>query len=384
MSERRIGGTREDGRNVHPLIGLLEGEAAEQRVSFPAKQRFEPAPGGKGRPSFAPADGKNPSYYGLPVVKEPVWEWMIPAYFFVGGLAGASATLAGAAVVARDPRLERLGYRARWTAAAGTAISAGLLIADLGRPERFILMLRVFRPTSPMNVGTWILSGAGAGTGTAAAATLLPRRFAPVGDAAALSGAVFGLPLAAYTAVLVTNSVIPVWKGARRTLPVLFVGSAVASAAALLDLLPVTPRETGVLRRMGEAGKMLELAGGRAVMREVTHGSPRAAEPLRKGLSGALWRGAEILTFSSLVLGLTGGRRTRRIAALLALAGSAMVRFAVHEAGKASAADPQATFEQQRLRRDVLERGAERAREEERTAFHAGAPEEAGAPVPAG
>src|SRR5712691_2949745 len=125
------------------------------------------------------------NYYDLPLLKKPVWTWEIPVYFFVGGAAGASAVIGIAAQLAgADKRLVR---DARWIAAIGANLSAPLLIADLGRPERFLNMLRVFKPQSPMSVGAWILSGFGA---SAMGAVLLPGLF---GDAAAMGSAVTGL-----------------------------------------------------------------------------------------------------------------------------------------------------------------------------------------------
>ncbi len=94
-------------------------------------------------------------YYGLPTLKAPVWTWEIPAYFFVGGAAGAAAVIASTARLAGGrPDLVR---DARWIAAIGGAISPPLLVADLGRPERFLNMLRVFKLQSPMSVGAWTL-----------------------------------------------------------------------------------------------------------------------------------------------------------------------------------------------------------------------------------
>jgi formate-dependent nitrite reductase membrane component NrfD len=95
------------------------------------------------------------SYYGLPALKPPVWTWEVPLYFFVGGIAGVSSCIAFIADLFRaDPALVRL---ALWIGLAGAAICPVLLIADLGRPSRFLNMLRVFKLRSPMSMGVWIL-----------------------------------------------------------------------------------------------------------------------------------------------------------------------------------------------------------------------------------
>ena len=105
------------------------------------------------------------TYYDRPVLKKPVWKWYIPAYFFTGGMAGASSTLAFAARLRGNDRLAR---RAGLISLAGIAVSPALLIADLGRPDRFYNMLRVAKPTSPMSMGTWLIAIFGPLTGAAA------------------------------------------------------------------------------------------------------------------------------------------------------------------------------------------------------------------------
>src|SRR5919202_4139025 len=133
-----------------------------------SEQRREPQPqisvsqqggssNGRGEVRMAPEEDVR-SYYGRPVIKEPVWEWEIPWYFFAGGLAGASA---GLSLVARLAGNERLARRALLAALGGATVSPVLLISDLGKPDRFYNMLRVFKPTSPMSMGTWILTSFG-------------------------------------------------------------------------------------------------------------------------------------------------------------------------------------------------------------------------------
>jgi hypothetical protein len=157
-----------DGRNVDRDVGTLLGEGAQQRVKA---LRAHPAPPER---ALREDERAGPTYHGLPVLKEPVWTWEIPAYFFTGGLAGAAGVLGAAAQLAGGPKMRPLVERCRLVAAGGAAVSAALLIDDLGRPSRFLNMLRVFRPTSPMNMGTWVLSGFGALSGAAAASVLLP------------------------------------------------------------------------------------------------------------------------------------------------------------------------------------------------------------------
>ena len=104
------------------------------------------------------------SYYGQPVLKEPVWTPEIPVYFFTGGLGGASAGLAFLSELRGNDQLARRAWAASF---AGLAVSPPLLISDLGVPRRFLNMLRMFKVTSPMSVGSWLLTAAAPVTGVA-------------------------------------------------------------------------------------------------------------------------------------------------------------------------------------------------------------------------
>jgi formate-dependent nitrite reductase membrane component NrfD len=350
-----------DGRNIDPALGLLAGEGSTQRVG--PRQEGQP----DGRQGAEPwrdlpsrsFGGPEPTYYGRPVLKEPVWIWAVPLYFYAGGTAGAAAVLGGAAQLAGGPGARGLVARCRWTAALGATAGSALLVYDLGRPERFLNMLRVFRPTSPMSVGSWVL--AAFSSLTMGAALLAGRRggLRKLGDLAGYGGALLGLPLAGYTAVLLANTAVPVWQASRRSLGALFIGSAASGAASLLGLMPLAAREERIVHRFGAAGKVAELAA----MSAVEHEAGRVAEvarPLRAGLSGGLWQAARLATAASLALSLLpGGSRRKRVAAgLLGAAGAIGLRFAVFHAGKASARDPRATFRQQRAGRDAREDAA--------------------------
>src|SRR3954468_22477837 len=157
---------------------------------------------GRGEAAMVPR-AEPASYYGRPVIKPPVWSAEVPWYLFAGGLAGASAVLGTAADAAGNRPLARRAWllasggggarppptpprarRAWLLASAGVAASPPLLISDLGRPERFLNMMRVFKVTSPMSMGSWILLVSGGASNTAAALELLGL-LAPVKQAAA-------------------------------------------------------------------------------------------------------------------------------------------------------------------------------------------------------
>ena len=335
----KISADDRDGRDIDESIGVLGGEGARIVVDVP--RDAHPTEGKHhGHPLAQRAD--ETTYYGLPAIKEPVWISTIPAYFYVGGATGAALALAAATSFSGDDAAMRaLGRKCRALGFAGAIVSSALLIADLGRPKRFLHMLRVFRPTSPMSVGSWVLVA----TGGAATCSFLPG---PVGRASALAAGVLGAPLAGYTAVLLCNTAVPLWHSTTRTLPILFIASAITSAASLLDLVVTAPRETRVVRRFGIVGKVAELIAAELVARDASR-NPRVGAPLHRGPSGALFRAAKLLTMASLGVALvpTKHRAPRVIAGILGTLGAVAVRFSIFHAGKASARDPVATFSSQ-------------------------------------
>jgi formate-dependent nitrite reductase membrane component NrfD len=284
------------------------------------------------------------SYYGRPVLKEPVWTWEIPAYFFTGGLAGASAILSLAARAAGNARLAKTSL---YVGAAADVVSPALLISDLGRQERFLNMFRVFKVTSPMSVGSWILLVSGGASSTAAALELLGL-LRPVKIAAEVVSAVSGAPLSTYTGALVANTAVPAWHEARRELPFVFGASAAASAGAAATLL-LTPDVAGPARRLAIAGGAAATVGMQATERRLGF----VGEPYRKGTSGALNRAAKLCTGVGIGLLASRGARSRPAAvagSALVLAGEALLRFGVVKAGVASARDPRYTVAPQRAR----------------------------------
>ena len=277
------------------------------------------------------------SYYGRPILKEPVWKPEIPAYFFTGGIAGGCSLLHGLARVAGH---ERLAKTALYVGAAADVVSPALLISDLGRPERFLHMLRVFKVTSPMSVGSWILFVSGGASNTAAALELVGR-LRPVKWAAELVSFLSGGPLATYTGTLLADTAIPVWHEARKELPWLFGASAAASAgAATAAFLP--PEESGPARRLAIAGVAAELG----VMEAMQHRLGFVGEVYEKDAAGKLARVSRALTVAGAAVLSTRGRRSRGAAvtgSALVLAGELALRWSVFRAGFQSARDPRYT-----------------------------------------
>jgi hypothetical protein len=287
------------------------------------------------------------SYYGKPIVKEPAWKQPdVPLYLFLGGMAGASASVAALAGPTGRPHLAKAG---RLIAAGGATASVAALVHDLGRPERFLYMLRVLKPTSPLSVGSWILAPFSGLAGAAAASQLtgvLPRLGGLAGTAAGL----LGPAMCTYTAVLLADTATPSWHDGYRQLPVLFAGSALTSGAGAL-LVAVPQRENGPAVRLGLAGAAGELAAAS----RLEHGLGVVSEPYRTGRAGKLLKASKALTVAGAGLSLLG-RRSRAVSALAGaayLAAGLCTRFGVYAAGVESTKDPKYVVvpQRERLRR---------------------------------
>ncbi|WP_374928633.1 NrfD/PsrC family molybdoenzyme membrane anchor subunit [Kytococcus sedentarius] len=327
---------------------------------------------GRGEQPVVP-DPEFTSYYGHSVVKPVPWKHEISIYLFTGGVAGGSGLLAAGAHAAGLPGLRR---NARLTAIVAAGVSGVALIADLGRPERFLNMLRTVKLTSPMSVGTWIFSGYSAFAGLAAACEAdrmlggdssgsalaswgglpvvgpLLRPF----DAVASAGlGLFSAPLAAYTAVLLSDTATPVWFESRRHLPFVFVSSAGMAAGGVQQVVAgvlggESLAQAGPARRLAVVGALGDFVAVDALEKHLDEVG--VLEPLHHGSEGRKMRLSKALTVAGGLVTLVAGRtRTGAVVGGLALAAaSALTRFAVVEAGIESAKDPRWTVEPQRRR----------------------------------
>jgi hypothetical protein len=287
------------------------------------------------------------SYHGQPVIKEPVWTWEIPTYFFTGGMAGASAGLAYLCDLRGNDVLAR---RAWGTSLAAITVSPALLTSDLGKPVRFLNMLRMFKVTSPMSVGSWVLSGSGAAIGLAAtnAWTGLFPRSAKVARPAA---AVLGLPLSTYTAALVANTAVPVWHGARRLLPFVFAsGAALSAGGAAAAVTP--PTYANPARRLALVSAPLELGLTKVMEKQLGE----LGETYKEGAAGRFSHLSQGATLAGAAL--LAGRRNSRVAAAvggaLVCTGALSARWSIFKAGFQSAAEPAQVIGPQRA---AIERG---------------------------
>jgi Polysulphide reductase, NrfD len=294
------------------------------------------------------------SYYGRRILKEPAWEDDIAYYFFLGGLSAGAALLGAGADLTGRPVLRR---RTRLGAVSALGLGAVFLVKDLGRPERFLYMLRVFKPTSPMSVGTWILTAYGPAIGAAAFSEVQPawlRRTIPgrlldaLARPAGLSAAALAPAVASYTAVLLSQTSVPAWNEAHEELPFIFTASAAASAGGLGMLLaPVA--EAGPARRLALYGAGVELLASRrlesrmGIISEVFH-TGEAARQLRwaTGLTAAGAVGAALFA--------PRHRAAAALAGAALLAGGFFERLGLLNAGRQSTRDPRYVVEPQKAR----------------------------------
>lgn len=298
-----------------------------------------PAPGQVAEANRRMRTGPVPELNG-PFVKPPVWTWEVPLYFWIGGTASGAAFVAVACDAAGDARSAAF---ARKVALGVVAPAPLLLIGDLGRPERFLNMLRIFKPRSPMNMGAWCLvvfSGAAA-SAVAADVAGKPRAARATGVLTALAGGYLG----SYTGVLLACTAVPLWSRSRLLLGPIFVSTAAASGAAVTRLalvargLPQEHPTRAALRAVETAAIVTEL-----VLSSVNERSlGLAGRVTRRGRPGQLFRAAKTAVGVGLGAQLLSVRLNRpaleNLASIAYLAGGLAFRFAWVEGGKASAED---------------------------------------------
>jgi formate-dependent nitrite reductase membrane component NrfD len=351
-------------RDTTPALGT-RGEAGSWRQAVPGA-RVELARPGWGDAAWSYIYGRDTGYAGAepgpwevaaanlrmrtgpmpqpvqgPFLHPSVWAWEVPVYFWCGGVASGAAFCAFAADLAGDA----------WTAAVARRVALGavlpapvLLVADLGRPGRFLNMLRIFKPRSPMNLGTWCLTAFSATGVGAVAADVVGWRPAAMG----LGGvqAMLGSYLGSYTGVLLATTAVPVWARSRSFLGPLFVATATATGAAATRLALTAAGQAEddpshvAVSRVQSAAMLAELA--LSTVNELR--LRRAGDVVPPGAPRRLFRAAEFLALAGLLLPLGARRRGRpraaqNVASLLYLTAGLAFRFAWIQAGKASALD---------------------------------------------
>jgi formate-dependent nitrite reductase membrane component NrfD len=285
-------------------------------------------------------------YYGLPFLKPPVWKWMIAVYFFIGGLAGMSGLIAVAALMKGQYQMVRV---AMWSAGMGGILSPVLLTWDLGRPTRFLNMLRVFKYQSPMSVGSWIVSAFGAcavpGLGfvewhwqNMQGGQLTPA-VQIIAAILVIGSGMAGIFLATYTGALIAVTAVPAWNLHRVLLPFHFGMAGLGSASAMVELAGFRQPALNVIGLFAASAQVLVML----YLELRKHGA--ADRALHEGKSGWVLRIGEALE-GPLALALRAAGLVPE-AAIAFLLGALISRFGWLSAGTACANDPEAVLASQ-------------------------------------
>ncbi|MEA2294332.1 MAG: hypothetical protein QOE86_1971 [Solirubrobacteraceae bacterium] len=321
-------------------IGLTRANWQDARWSFLFKE---------GRSRYAEAQERrvgempeleDPGQIQGPMMKAPVWTWEVPLYFWFGGMASGASFVALACDLAGDHRSARV---ARMVSLAAVLPCPPLLILDLGRPMRFLNMLRVFKPRSPMSMGAWCLAVFSTVTAAAVGADLIAKdRFARV---AGFVNAALGGYLGSYTGVLLSATAVPVWARSHLFLGPIFISTGAATGAAACRLALVA---TGVpaghptheaLARVETGAIAAELMLSQ--INELRLG--RLAESLEHGTAGRFMRAAKWLVRAGILLRVRGrSGPAHHVASAAYLAAGLCFRYGWVLGGRGSAGDDEA------------------------------------------
>ena len=322
---------RRDKASESRLVEIREEALKHGRVAGPGVH-----PPGAPFPQASPETG----YYGIPILKQPQWTWQVPLYFFVGGAAGSAGVLGAVADWVGDDY--ELARDARWLSLGGAALSGALLTWDLGKPSRFLNMLRVLKPQSPMSVGAWVLTAFANFAAAAKFADIVGDRFGNsvpvriVRGVSNLGALAFGLPFHNYTGVLIGATTVPVWNEKADTLPRHFGMSGVQACVSILELMG--HEDSRALNILGLLGAVAETWEGYTIELQ----RDRVLDPLKRGTSGWATRAGGLLSGPiPLVLRMLAWKspELRRAAAWSGILGSLITRYAWIQAGRVSARD---------------------------------------------
>lgn len=307
------------------------------------------------RPVRVVGDG-GVTYYGRPMVKHSPWDWTVGAYIFVGGLSGGCQMLAGIARLREGEAADPMVRNARFIATAGSAIGAALLVIDLKTPHRWYNMLRIFRPTSPMSIGSYVLTTFGAASAVGAASEVVGqgsgggRALRRLADGAQFPAALSGAVLSTYTAALLASTSTPLWAAASLPMAGHFAASAMAAGAAALSLGERAAGRSESADRLDRVALVATLvdtvftvAADRRARAHGVQGSVDGSERSPLGKPGALALGCAVPVACHLIDRMTGRRSPvlSTIASLAILAGGYIAKSSVIEAGNRSADRPE-------------------------------------------
>jgi hypothetical protein len=157
-------------------------------------------------------------YAHLPITKVPGWHGLIAWDALLNGMATGLFMAAAVSELAAPAVFNPVAKVAYPVALALLLVDLALLVSDLGDPMRFHHMLRVFKPRSPMSVGTWCLVIFSLPLTAAAGLSVLSEMgidFERARIVAVVAGLLPGFGSAAYKGVLLSTNAQPGWKDAR-------------------------------------------------------------------------------------------------------------------------------------------------------------------------
>lgn len=322
----------------------------------------QPPLGSTGSDQLEPRAG----YYDLPVIHGPHWKWLVIGYFYFGGISGASAVIAALLRLQGGASGAQLARIAQYVSFVSLLPCPLLLILDLGRPARFLHMLRAFRASSPMSMGTWGLTVFGVISALSAGLQLLEDRSSPRGtrlasaqhaacNVIAVLGAFSGIFVAGYTGVLLAATAVPLWSKRPALLGPLFLSSAMTSgAAAISAVASLVEREEGDAQARLHALETLSTIAEESLLVAWIIALGATGKPITEGRLGAIVRHGAVGAGMALPITISAAaqhlpKRMQRAATLcgaaLTLTGVFALRYAVVIGGRRSADDPRATFD---------------------------------------
>ncbi len=298
-------------------------------------------------------------YYGIPPLKAPHWIWSIWVYFWIGGI-GAGAHLVSTIAQLLGIEDKALYRTAHYTVLVSMLLSPILLIWDLGRPERFLNMLRILKLRSPMSLGSWALFAFGnlgglIATSQAAHDGLLGRNFLSRMITTLIPEkllSVLALPFAlfvgAYGGILIAATSVPMWARNWFLMGPTFLASAISTGLSWLSFI-LHLGEWGERRTLDALQRaeriVLLIEAGLVAGSLVKMG--RWGKPLRSRKLAPLFFGGTLLGGILTPLALLSGQETRGkslLSSVLVLLGGLAFRYTMVEGGKMSANDPEAYF----------------------------------------
>jgi len=308
-------------------------------------------------PEFTPssdliADRKQDGYYGIPLLKKPKWRWQIALYFFFEGISAGCSLLASIAQLFGAKRNRDLARAGHYTAFLTLLPCPPLLIADLGQPSRFHHMMRVFKPSSPMNLGAWTLLAYSIPATFSAARTLITdgsekSTVAALAPEKVLS--VAGIPLAlimtSYPGVLLSTTSTPVWSRSRflgALMACSSINTAVAACSLHLEIHGGSTASKRLLERLGTVTSICE--AGMLATYVATAGE--AARPLTKGrYRRHFWIGAVAAGMIAPIVLRSNRRLVKTTRSVLTLLGGLALKWSLTHAGRESAVDIHTTHQ---------------------------------------